>query len=234
MLIAITQRRNPEYGGADVLEANYTNYYNKLGVTLVPIPNNARHVRKYFDQLKVDGIILSGGGDVQPSLYQGIITLTGDYSLERDETERTLLEIALEEDLPVLGICRGMESINVNFGGRLIQSMERDLKGALNHRRTRHGLTLSEDSIVSSMGTNTFEVNSYHDLGIGRQQLSPQLVPFAFAGDQTIEGFYHPEHAIAGIMWHPERETSPHALNDFLINAFLSRQLFWEPRRGQR
>ena len=133
-----------------------------------------------------------------------------------------------------MGICRGMQSINVNFGGSLIQSIERDFNGGLNHRRTRHDVTISDNSIIKSMRTNTFEVNSYHDLGISKQQLSSELNPFALVADKTIEGIYHPKHAIAAIMWHPERENSQHALNDFITKAFLSRKLFWKPRRGQK
>lgn len=234
MIEAITQRRNSEHGGSDVLEVSYLKYFSKLGATLIPISNNAEYTKRYFDQLKIDGIILSGGGDIQPILYGVNLPLHGDYSPERDETEKTLLEIAIEQDLPVLGICRGMQAINVNFGGKLIQKIETDFEGGLNHKETRHNIKVFDDLIVESLGTNTFEVNSHHDHGISRQQLSSQLRPFAFAEDQTIEGFYHPEHAIAGIMWHPERESSQHALNELLTKSFLSRELYWSIRKGNR
>ena len=234
MLVAISQRgeRESKYGSVDILERSYGEYFDRFDVNLIPVPNVGRVLKKYFHQLKVEGIILSGGGDVHPSLYGGDINYPGNYSSDRDETEKSLLEIALDQGLPVLGICRGMEAINVNFGGKLIQNLEKDVADALNHRGTRHSITVSEDSIVNSMETDTFEVNSYHDLGIGTQQLSSQLIPFAVAEDQTIEGLYHPEHAIAAVMWHPERENSLHALNEFLTNAFISRKLFWRDRQG--
>ena len=214
MLIAITQRRNPAHGGSDVLEIAYSRFYSTFHAKLIPIPNNSTQIRSYFEHLKIDGIILSGGGDVAPSLFGGNLTVSGDYSSERDDSEKILLEISLEKDLPVFGICRGLQAINVHFGGKLIQRFRKNILYRFNHRGTRHNIITSEKSIVSAMGHNIFEVNSYHNCIMGIEQLSPLLKPFAFAEDKTIEGIYHPDYSIAAVMWHPERENSPHALNE--------------------
>lgn len=233
MLVAISQRntRSPEYGSVDSLEQSYVEYFNRFDVNLIPVPNIGRVIKRYFRDLKVEGIVLSGGGDVHPSVYRANPTSTGNYSLDRDETEKTLLEIALEEDLPVLGICRGMQSINVQFGGKLIQDIKRDVKGALNHVGTKHRITILDGSIVNLLGTNNAEVNSYHNLGFTSDQLSPDFIPFAVAEDQTIEGMYNPKLAIAAIMWHPERSALPTTLDERLTRAFISREMFWKGKK---
>jgi putative glutamine amidotransferase len=229
MIVAISQRHKGDHGGVDVLESSYVEYFSKLGVTLVPIPNNVDHVSGYFENLHVDGIILSGGGDIQPVLYGEDATLSGNYAPERDDTEKALIDIALEQDIPILGICRGMEYMNVYFGGR-IQPIT-DIINGLVHDETRHDVVLSDESLIRDVGA-TVEVNSYHRMVIGEDQLSSGLTAFAAATDRTIEGFYHPEFAAAAIVWHPERETEPHKLNGVLVDAFLSRKLFWRRRKG--
>jgi gamma-glutamyl-gamma-aminobutyrate hydrolase PuuD len=229
MLIAISQRHTADHNGIDALEVSYVEYFSALGATLIPIPNNAKYVQSYFDELHIDGIILSGGGDIQPALYGGKPITSGNYAPERDETEKALLAIALEQDIPVLGICRGMEFINVYFGGK-IQSVA-DVAGSIAHDETRHNIMLSDEALVEAARADVFEVNSYHRMVIGEDQLAPQLVAFAVATDYTTEGFYHPEFAVAAIVWHPEREAAPHMLNKLLVDAFLMRKLFWQRRK---
>lgn len=228
MIIAISQRRIQEYSGADVLEASYPKFFCKLGVNLIPIPNDPENAIKFLSNFKIDGIILSGGGDVQPILYGGNVEIEGNYAPERDATEKILIETALKNNIPLLGICRGLQSINVYFGGKIIQSLEKDFKGSINHRNTRHMITISDMSIKSELGKDQFEINSYHNLGLDNSCIAPDLIAFALAPDNSIEGVYHPQYRIAGIMWHPERETEPSILNDLLVNAFLKREYFWK------
>lgn len=228
MLIAITQRRSNEHEGSDVLEASYNNYYSQMGVTLIPIPNNPQLVQQYFDRLNMTGIILSGGGIIYPPLYNGKINSSDEYFPERDSTEKALLDYAINKDIPILGICRGMQRINVYFGGSIIQSLTNEFHGALNHKETRHPIKLIDNSIIKNYQDDIAEVNSHHASGFDKLHLSSQLIPFAQAEDQTIEAFYHPKYAIAGIMWHPEREHVQLKLNTTLITMFLSRKLYWK------
>lgn len=233
MLVAISQRssRRPEYGSVDSLERSYAEYFNRFDVNLIPVPNIGRVIKKYFQQLNVEGIILSGGDDVHPSLYGGDSTYPGSYSSDRDETEKSLLEIALDESLPVLGVCRGMQLINVHFGGKLVQNLRRDVENAVDHVGTNHRVIITQDAITNSLGISIAEVNSYHNQGFTRDQLSAEFISFAVAEDQTIEGMYHPRYAIAAVMWHPERSRPPIPLNELLIRAFVSREMFWRERR---
>jgi gamma-glutamyl-gamma-aminobutyrate hydrolase PuuD len=123
-----------------------------------------------------------------------------------------------------------MEFINTYFGGKICRST--DIAGGLNHDETRHDVTIAPKAITEALGGDSFEVNSYHRMVIGAGQLSSQLRSFAVASDGTIEGFYHPQHAIGAVVWHPEREVQPHILNEFLIKAFFSRELFWQKRKA--
>ena len=107
----------------DALENDYVKYYENFGITLLPIPNVCKDLEKYFDEIPIKRIILSGGNDVNPQLY-GRKQENEDFSKQRDGTERRLIEIALERKLPLLGICRGAQYINVHFGGSLIQNIK--------------------------------------------------------------------------------------------------------------
>jgi gamma-glutamyl-gamma-aminobutyrate hydrolase PuuD len=228
MLIAISQRAINDRGGMSSLELSYISHFSRQGATLIAIPNDPLFTERYFKELKIERVILSGGGDIHPSLYGGGTSTIGGEAVRRDETEKKMLDIALAQDIPVLGICRGMEYINVYFGGK-IQDVSK-VTAALKHDATRHDVKISDASIVETLGKDVFEVNSYHHQVIIKDELSPQLTPFATAPDHTIEGFYHPEFAVAAVIWHPEREVEQHALNQCLVDAFFERKLFWSAR----
>lgn len=227
MLIAITQRQSAEHDGCDVLESSYTHYFSELGMRLIALPNQSDLIAGYFADLPIAGIVLTGGGTISPLLYGGKTTNSETYFSKRDEMEQVLISLAIERHIPVLGICRGMQRLNVFFGGTLIQNLQKDFSGAIDHAETTHRIHIADTTIEQSLGTSEIVVNSHHRMGISRDSLSPQLLPFAYGEDQTIEGVYHPTYPIAGIIWHPERLPQSHALNTLLMQQFLSRQGFW-------
>jgi len=96
MIIAISQRniRIDKGAGRDALENDYVAYFEKFDITLLPIPNVCKSLDKYFDDITIKGIILSGGNDVNPVLYGGK-PKNEDFSEQRDNTEKNLLEIAI-------------------------------------------------------------------------------------------------------------------------------------------
>ena len=116
MIIAISQRSMRMEKGAnrDALENDYVRYYEEFGLTLVPIPNVSKNIDAYFEKIPIEGIILTGGNDINPGLY-GEKPQNDDFSEDMDDTYKRLIEIALERKLPLFGNCRGGQFINLFF-----------------------------------------------------------------------------------------------------------------------
>lgn len=226
MIIAISQRSMKMKIGAnrDALEITYPGYYRKFGVILIPIPNSAGSVEEYFGEMSIKGIILSSGNDVNPALY-GEKAKNEDFSEERDKTERELIDITIKRKLPLLGICRGMQFINVYFGGKLVRNIKEKTK--TNHVAVTHRVKITDEKAIGFFNKKEYTVNSYHNQGIDENALSPKLKAFAVTEDGSIEGIYHPKYRIAGIMWHPERQGSDNRMDEKLVRAFIDRKLFW-------
>lgn len=158
-----------------------------------------------------DGLILTGGADVDPRLY-------GEEPMEqceetqpiRDALEVRLLDIALFEDKPVLGICRGCQMLNIYNGGTLYQDLATQIPGSLNHAMTPpyempcHRVTLEKgEPLHELLQIDEIPVNSIHHQAIRR--LAPTLVPLARAKDGVIEAVWMPgKRFVWGVQWHPE------------------------------
>lgn len=227
MLIAISQRRDKNKYGSyiDNLDAAYIEYFGKFGVRLLPIPNSAKDVDYYFKNLPIEGVILSSGNDINPAMY-GSNEKSDSVSIERDLTEKKILDISIKKNLPVLGMCRGMQFINIFFKGSLV-NIKRDTENKTEHVASIHKIKIINQSAAKLIG-NSFDVNSYHNNGISREALSNELKAFTKSDDGLIEGIYHPKLPIAAIMWHPERKSPNEIVNKKIINAFLKRELFWK------
>ena len=160
------------------------------------------------------GLLLSGGPDVDPALYGEAPDPQAGLHLCRalDDLELRLLEYALDRDMPVLAICRGMQLLNVAFGGKLIQDLpdhrEEEREGKLVSRK--HSIFLSPGSkaaaIIGSAGF--FRVNSRHHQGLREAQRAPRLMSTAYSvEDGLVEGLESVEHSwVIGLQCHPERQ----------------------------
>ena len=158
------------------------------------------------------GLLLSGGPDVHPDRYGQTPDSGAGLQLrpELDDLEFRVLEYALSQDMPVLAICRGMQVLNVAFGGSLIQ----DLCGHRNHAGDKeHASHLiyvapgaKSAAIIGSAGF--FKVNSYHHQGLTEAQRAPRLMSTAYSvEDGLVEGLESPEHSwVIGLQCHPERQ----------------------------
>ncbi len=163
-----------------------------------------------------DALCLAGGEDVDPDRYGQGSDGSERIDLERDAMEFRLLEQALASDLPVLGICRGFQVLNVAFGGSLVQ----DLAG---HRPVdvevvRHEVAAEAGSLLGRIvGTQPHAVNSRHHQGVTEATLAPGLRPTARVGEliEAIESSAH--RFVLGVEWHPERadEVAPAATRVF-------------------
>ena len=156
------------------------------------------------------GLILTGGGDVDPSFFgQARHPRTYNISPVRDRFEFTLLQEALETDMPVLAICRGMQLLNVHFGGTLEQHLA-DGPQRLDHDRDRprgepaHNLRVKESSIVAEiLQAPRAAVNSHHHQGVDVP--GHRLEEVGWAEDGVVEALVSRDHSwVVGLQWHPE------------------------------
>jgi len=187
------------------LAYEYIDFFEGIGFLVVPIPNNTNQVREYIKELKVDGIVLTGGNNVDPKLYGGTDELESVYE-ERDTREQQLLEIAKEQGIPLLGVCRGFHYVNVYFGGSIFHNVKNHV--AVNHKLASNNILL-----------NDLETNSYHNQAIFQSNLAEKLISIAQTNDGAIEAFAHKRYKIMGIQWHPERQTIKQD-KEFILNFF--------------
>ena len=156
----------------------------------------------------VDGLIFSGGGDLDPALYGAEAHPETDSPRRaRDQAELALLQAALSRDMPVLAVCRGSQLLNVARGGDLVQHLPDEL-GHERHKHepgsfSDHGVRLDPTSKVGTMLGEHAPVKSHHHQGYGR--VGEGLREAGWADDGTVEALEDPGKRFAvGVLWHPE------------------------------
>lgn len=156
----------------------------------------------------VDGLIFSGGSDLDPGLYGAAAHAeTAGVVRERDEFELELMRAALERDVPLLAICRGSQVLNIARGGGLEQHLP-DVVGHSGHRETPgvfadHDVSVLGGTRLASIVGESVDVKSHHHQGYG--EVGAGLVEAARAPDGTLEALEDPTRRFAlGVLWHPE------------------------------
>ena len=193
MNILISQKETiNEHGDAiDLLERNYVNYFSDKFV-IIPVPNDLKAAKKLFDL--ADGIVLTGGGDF-------------DEQPKRNLVESELIKLSIKKDIPLIGICRGMQFINKYFGGNLSK--------VDNHVKVTHKIKftkLQNDEVQK-------KVNSYHCYGMKKNDVANDLIIDSFSdNDEIVESFHHKKYKIIGIQWHPERDSG--------ISKWIDKKIF--------
>lgn len=181
---------------------------------------------------RVDGVLLTGGEDVEPSLYgQERIEQCGRSNPERDATEIALVREARELRRPLLAICRGPQLLNVALGGTLFQDIPSQIDGALEHnpkdaRGSRvHPVEVDEGSrLAGAVRATSLSVNSVHHQSV--RDVAPGLEVTARAPDGVIEGLETPDDEwwVLAVQWHPEEMTdSPDSWDRGIFKAFADR-----------
>ena len=173
----------------------------------VGLPAQPEAVAELFPIL--DGLLLSGGGDVAPELFgQDRHPKTRLIDRQRDDFELALVREWVSTGRPLLAICRGIQVLNVALGGNLIQDIADQVADPLVHQKSegeaRHLIRLQPTSRMANLlGDDELEVNSYHHQAV--QDLAPGLKEVAWATDGVVEGVEMPDAGFAiGVQWHPE------------------------------
>lgn len=168
------------------------NLIETAGLVPLLVPNNLKNISEFLKQFNIDGVILSGGNNINPKLYQSIDKLEDVYDV-RDDAEREILQYAINLELPILGICRGFHFLNVFFGG----TIRNHIKGHVNKKHKLISTSNEFDKII---------VNSYHNQGVIDEGLGKSLIVQAKAEDGFIEAFENKDLKLLGVQWHPERD----------------------------
>ena len=179
-----------------------------------------RHLRPgdALDTAPLDGVVITGGHDVEPALYKAEAEVVGHYDPERDAFESRVIDAALADGTPLLGICRGAQLLNVRKGGTLFQDL-RKRRHKTSKRRfilPLKTLCLAEGSRLEALlGGDDIRINSLHNqsidaLGAGLEVSGRDL-------DDIVQAVEQPDHRfLFGVQWHPE----------FLLYAARQRRLF--------
>jgi putative glutamine amidotransferase len=217
-LIGITassiEQRGSAFGEVYTLTRKYAEGVLRAGGVPVIVPYNLDEdsLQILFDRL--DGLLLSGGGDIDPAIYgETSHPATNEIEVDRDRVEMALARWVVEKDKPFLAICRGIQVLNVALGGTLVQDVPSEVPDALEHSFERgivergyhaHPVKIAADSrLAQVMQTEIAQTNSWHHQAL--KQVAPKLQVTAFAPDGVIEAVEVPGKRFAiGVQWHPE------------------------------
>ena len=164
----------------DCADQRIADYIFKCGFLPIPVPNNVEIIDAILQNIRIDGIVLTGGNS---------LTVYGGNASERDAADHKLIEEGIKRKIPIYGFCRGMQSILHYFGNELVQ-----VQG---HVAIRHDVEGKIGRVV---------VNSYHNQACMNLAKGSGLEVLALAEDGVIEAVRHKEYPIIATMWHPERE----------------------------
>lgn len=170
----------------DSISHDWISRLGEWGMMPLLVPNRVADPKSYLDDLGADLLVLTGGDDL-------------GVTPERDSSETELLEHAIKSGIAVLGICRGMQLINLHFDGRLTP-----IDG---HVASPHAVSV--DVLWRDYYETKTMVNSFHAQAVSADDLGDGLVAAAHDGDGNIEAFIHQTLPMAAIMWHAERSGAP-------------------------
>ena len=233
-VVAVSATSDTRLGGAHRVRLNSTYVIALESAGLIPVvipplasPEQARSILE-----RVDGVLLTGGEDVDPALFgQDQSAMCGAPNRARDETEIALALAARDLGKPLLAICRGPQLLNVAFGGTLIQDIPSEVPGALNHnadddRGARvHPVSIQPDTLTArSIGATEVSVNSLHHQSV--KDVAPGFRITATAPDGIVEAIEWDgdDWWALGVQWHPEEmNDSPEPWDRGLFRAFADK-----------
>ncbi len=218
-----------EHGGEPILIASLE----------TPVNDHLSSIPKYLEEL--DGLLLTGGGDIDSTHYFQERRSVYSVSRSRDALELRLCQKALETDIPVFGICRGIQVMSVAMWGNLYQDIDTDhpepvlRHPKLNGEDAQHEIQIKSDSLLYEIiGKNVDKVNSAHHQAV--KDVGKDFVITARSSDKVIEAIEDPsKDFVLGVQYHPERMT---ATDDFLehrgklFSAFIESAKNWQSKKN--
>lgn len=227
----LTDRRVRGTIGQDMVMSNldYSRSIDQAGGIPVALPT-LDHPQAAVELIqRLDGLLLAGGEDLAPTLFQQDPQPGLGLVIERrDRYEWALLAAALSKGIPIFGICRGFQLLNVYFGGSLYQDLATYYHSEIPHFSAHlgrealvHEVELASGSLLRQCyGEERIWVNSLHHQGIDR--LAADLTPSARSSEGLVEGFQHRNASnVFGVQWHPEMMTERHALHRRIFQCFV-------------
>ncbi len=205
-LLLVSQKliENSEYKETqEALDINWSKFLKSAGLLSIPIACQLEPA-DYFKVLDIKGILLTGGNDLS-------IFSDSDLSKLRDSFEKKLIKEGISRNIPIIGICRGMQLLGKYFNMKL-----NPIKG---HVATEHEISINKKSRFFNHYSSKKIVNSYHQFSLSNTNKSINIT--AKTNDGNIEAFEHKTLKIAAIMWHPERNQLFDQEDLILIRNFL-------------
>lgn len=183
------------------LYQEYFQMLKKVNLDIIPIgPSSFTTLQFLVDTC--DGLLLTGGFDVDPLYYHETLhPKTKKEQPQLETLEFTLIKLFTQKNKPILGICRGIQTINVAFGGTLLQDIEANSHIQEQMNGYHHLVTTTKNSLLFKYLGPKFMTNSFHHQAIAK--LAPGFIASAITSDQIIEGIEKDK--IIGIQWHPEK-----------------------------
>lgn len=217
-VIGITSSQLVETAGHGVFTRHsvttaYSDAVRVAGGVPIILPFYPEIAMEMFDL--VDGLIISGGADLDPTRFgeDEVHPETYDIIPDRDDAEIRLTRLAIEADKPLLGVCRGVQVLNVALGGSLYQDVPSQFSDSIGHRQHArniaadqpgHMVTVAPGSLLERVfGARQLSVNSFHHQAV--RDIAPELVATGWSDDGLVEAIERPRSTFAlGLQWHPE------------------------------
>ena len=203
----------------------YSQAIAHAGGVALQVPPVAQSVESAIELVsRFDGVIIQGGGDIDPSLYgqKQISSKIYGISAEHDALELAIVRAAVDQNKPVLAICRGMQILNVALGGTLHQDLGEVLEDGEAHWNTFHEIVLTADSRVARAmkTTSPKKSHSFHHQAL--DMVAKDLIVTGRATDNTVEAVEHASAKwIVGVQWHPEDDAKTEPDQQNLFDGFI-------------
>ena len=210
------------------LNHDYLKAIRHFGGMPLVIPAEATEEEQTYLLSQCDGLLLTGGDDIDPTLYgETVLNDTVNTAPVRDAGEPRLIRMAGERNLPILGICRGIQILNVYFGGSLYQDIPAQLETPVKHsmekpyHRTCHDCRVTPGTPLADWtGKDVIAVNSFHHQAV--KAVAPGFAVMGVCSDGVVEAFYKPDAAfLCAVQWHPEKIWDIEESSAQIFEAFI-------------